>query len=35
MSRFPKSMEMISEVMMAIAARNEMYWNTPAPGISN
>ena len=24
-----------SEVMTDMAARNEMYWNTPAPGKSN
>jgi hypothetical protein len=35
MIRFPKKMDTISEVINAMAARNEMYWKSPAPGKFN
>ena len=35
MKGLPSSSMMSSEVTMLAAARNEMYWNTPAPGKSN
>jgi hypothetical protein len=31
---FPKTKEMIKEVINAIAALKEINWNTPAPGKS-
>ena len=35
MIRLPTIMEMIREVITVNDARNERYWNNPAPGISS